>query len=170
MVSDGLTINLVVAMARNGVIGAGNRLPWRLPKDLAYFKAVTWGHPLLMGRKTFESIGRPLPGRESIVLTRNPDWHAEGVVTVSSLQQGISEATKRTDKGQLMVIGGEQIYRQFLPLADRLYVTQVLAEVEGDAYFPAVDWDNWQCVEAEFHQADDRNPYSYSFDVYWRKK
>lgn len=165
-----LTVNLVVAMSRNGVIGRNNQLPWRLPGDLAYFKSVTWGHPILMGRKTYESIGRPLPGRLNLVLTRSQQWRADGVTVVGNVEQGLSEAAGKSDSGQLMVIGGENVYRQFLPLADRLFITLVDAEIEGDAHFPSVDWSNWQRTHTEPHSADERNPYEYAFDVYERKE
>lgn len=164
-----LAINLVVAMSRNGVIGRDNQLPWRLPGDMAYFKSVTWGHPILMGRKTFDSIGRVLPGRQNIVVTRQSDWHFEGVHAVQDLPQAFACAREAAEgRGELMVIGGAEIYKQCLPWAVKLFVTRVCADVEGDAFFPNVNWDEWVRVSSEYHNSDERNPYDYSFDVYQR--
>ncbi|MDX1755787.1 MAG: dihydrofolate reductase [Marinobacter sp.] len=163
---------LIVAMARNRVIGRNNALPWYLPGDLRYFKQATLGKPILMGRKTFESIGRPLPGRLNVVITRNADWQApEGVRRAASLADALitAEAQAELEGGdEVMVIGGGQIYAEALPLVDRMYVTQVHAEVEGDAYFPEVNWDEWEEIGREDFSASDNNPYDYSFVVYQR--
>jgi len=129
-----MKISLIVAVSRNGVIGRDNQLPWHLPEDLKYFKSVTMGKPILMGRKTYDSIGRPLPGRTNIVITRDPDWRADGVEVAGSLQGAMTlaeQACASAGAEEIMVIGGEQIYRMTLPVADRLYLTQVDAEVEG---------------------------------------
>ncbi len=158
-------LNLVVAMAQNRVIGRDNQLPWRLPEDLAYFRRVTWGHPILMGRKTYESIGRPLPGRQNIVLTRQANWQQTGVDVAFDLDQAMGLVRSSEDRPQLMVIGGENLYRQCLPLASKLWITLVHSNVEGDAYFPEFDWGDWKQVSREDHSADDRNPYAYSFVV-----
>ena len=139
-----MNVSLIVAVSRNGVIGLDNQLPWHLPEDLKYFKSVTMGKPLIMGRKTFESIGRPLPGRTNIVITRDSGWHAEGVEVAQTLLQAMTLARlacAQAELNEIMVIGGEQIYRLALPVADRLYLTEVQAEVEGDAFFPAYDPD-----------------------------
>lgn len=158
-------INLVVARSLNGVIGQNNQLPWRLPKDLAFFKQVTMGNPILMGRKTFDSIGRALPGRRNIVLTRQSDWSVTGVETVDSIAAalGLCLAEESVD---LMVIGGEQIYRQTLPIADRLFITEVEAEISGDAFFPEFDPSEWNVVSKQVHGADEKNPYNYAFVTY----
>ncbi|MDX1459332.1 MAG: dihydrofolate reductase, partial [Marinobacter sp.] len=161
-----------VAMARNRVIGRNNALPWYLPGDLRYFKQATMGKPIIMGRKTFESIGRPLPGRLNVVITRSSDWPApEGVRRAGSLAEAlvIAQAQAELEGGdEVMVIGGGQIYAEALPQVDRMYLTQVHAEVEGDAYFPEVNWDEWEEIGREDFSASDNNPYDYSFVVYQR--
>ena len=141
-----MKISLIVAVSRNGAIGLNNQLPWYLPEDLKYFKSVTMGKPLIMGRKTFDSIGRPLPGRANIVLTRDPQWTSDGVEVVQSVEQALVAgeiACEAADVDEIMVIGGEQIYRMTIDLADRIYLTQVDADVEGDAFFPDIDLNNW---------------------------
>ena len=155
-------ISLVVAMARNRVIGRDNQLPWRLPADLKHFKAITIGKPVIMGRKTYESIGRPLPERTNIVVTRDPAYRADGCVVVNSADAAI-EAAGEVD--EVMIIGGGQIYEQMLARADRLYLTEVQEDVEGDAWFPAFDRSQWRELEREDHQPDDRNPHAYRFLV-----
>ncbi len=162
---------LIVAAAENGVIGRNNALPWRLPEDLRYFKRVTMGKPIIMGRKTFESIGKPLPGRTNIVITRNPAFHAEGVNVVSSLEAALELAQHIAliDGAQeVVVIGGAEIYQAALPQADRLYLTEVHASVEGDAVLPAIDWSQWREVSRERHAAQPPNDYDYSFVCYER--
>jgi dihydrofolate reductase len=160
-------ISLVVAFARNRAIGLNNKMPWHLPEDLKYFKRVTMGKPVIMGRNTFESIGRPLPGRPNIVISRNTDYKADGITLVNSLEAALTAAQKLLSPGQdeVMVIGGAQIYAQALPQADRLYLTEVDAEPEADAFFPAIARSDWNEVARETHPACERNPYSYSFVV-----
>lgn len=167
-----MKLSMIVAMAENRVIGRDNKLPWYLPNDLKYFKQVTMGKPILMGRKTFESIGKPLPGRTNIVLTRNPDWQAEGVKTVNSLDAALELARSIAEidgQDELMVIGGDQIYRMALEQTDRVYLTKVHSEVEGDAYFPVIDESAWQVVARQDFAAEGPNPYDYSFLVMDRK-
>ena len=163
---------LIVAMARNRVIGRNNALPWYLPGDLRYFKQATMGKPIIMGRKTWDSIGRPLPGRLNVVISRNADWPApEGVRTALSLEAALvqAEAQAELEGGdEVMIIGGGQIYAEALPQVDRMYITQVHAEVDGDAYFPEVNWDEWEEIGREDFSASDNNPYDYSFVVYQR--
>ena len=164
--------SMIVAMAENRVIGINNQLPWYLPNDLKYFKQVTMGKPILMGRKTFESIKKPLPGRTNIVITRNQDWSAEGVKVVHSLQQAfeMGESICEIDgQEEVMIIGGDQIYQSSLPDVDRVYLTKVHAEVAGDAYFPEVDWSQWREIGREDFKAEGPNPYDYSFIVLDRK-
>jgi dihydrofolate reductase len=169
---------LIVAMASNQTIGINNTLPWHLPHDLKYFKNVTMAKPIIMGRKTYESIGRPLPGRTNIVITRQSDYQAEGIVVVNSLQQALDKAEDISfvaGHEEVMVIGGAEIYQQALLQADRLYITHVDAEIEGDAFFPTVEWNDWQEFQREEHAADpagddQKNPYDYSFVVYDRLK
>ncbi len=136
-----MTLTLVVAMGANGVIGVDGGLPWRLPEDLAHFKQLTMGHPMIMGRTTYESIGRPLPGRTTIVLTRDPQWTAEGVEVASSLESALERARQLDD--EVFVVGGAQVYAQALEsgLVDLLCVTRVAASPEGDTLFPMIDWD-----------------------------
>lgn len=166
LMSASITLALIVAMAQNRVIGRANNLPWYLPEDLKYFKRVTMGKPIIMGRKTFESIGKPLPGRTNIIVTRNKNYSADGIRVVHDLAQAISlcESIAEIDgQCEAMVIGGAQIYEQALSFADRLYLTEVHAQVEGDAYFPEFKRENWQEVGREDFQATGPNPYDYSF-------
>ena len=165
-------IAVIVAAAENGVIGSANGLPWHLPEDLRYFRRMTMGKPIVMGRRTFESIGRPLPGRTNIVISRNPAYAAAGVKVVESLDQALCLARERAreeEVPEVVVIGGAQIYRQALPCADRVYLTEVHASVAGDVLLPTVDWHEWREVSRESHRAGEENPYDYSFVVYERK-
>ena len=155
-----MKISLIAAMADNGVIGRNNRLPWRLSADLQRFKALTMGKPIVMGRKTWESIGRPLPGRTNIVVTRDVGYRAEGCVVVHSVDQALEVAA---GSDEVMVIGGANLYQQLLGRADRLYITQVRADVEGDAWFPEFDRTQWREVEHESHSRDEKNEYDYAF-------
>ena len=156
----GPVVSLVVAMAENGVIGNANRLPWHLPADLRHFKNVTIGKPMLMGRKTFESIGKALPGRRSLVLTRDRSFRADGVEPVHTVEEALRVAG---DADELMVIGGADVYRSVLPLAGRIYLTRVHAPVAGDTRFPNIDWNSWRCLSRTTYAADDRNAYDMSF-------
>lgn len=164
-------IALIWAMARNGVIGRDNKLPWYLPEDLKYFKRVTTGKPVIMGRKTYDSIGRPLPNRTNIVVTRDASLTLEGVKVVTSLDDALDIARAESvisDVEEVIVMGGAEIYAQALPHADRLYVTLVHAEVEGDAFFPPIDLGAYQELAREDFNAEGPNPYDYSFVVYER--
>ncbi len=158
------TLTLIVATERHNGIGINNALPWRLPEDLAFFKRTTTGHPILMGRKTFESIGRPLPNRRNIVITRNPGWQHEGVDTAGSLQQ----AAHLAGDGEVFVIGGAQIYADALPLAARLIVTEIDADFACDAFFPAIDSAVWKEVSREPHQSTEQG-FAYAFVIYHRR-
>lgn len=161
----------MVAMASNGVIGSKNRLPWHLPEDLRYFKRITLGKPIIMGRKTFESIGRPLPGRPNIVVSRSVDWSAPGVTVADSLESALYSAqalAAASGAEELMVIGGAQIYAAALPLASRLYVTEVHAAVAGDTWFPPVNPAEWREITREEYAATDDNLYAYAFVVHDR--
>jgi len=162
---------LIVAVAENGVIGKNNALPWRLPEDLRHFKRVTLGKPVIMGRKTFESIGKPLPGRTNIVITRNAAYQAAGVSVVLSLAAALAlaQAVAAQDGAEeVMVIGGAEIYRAALPQADQLYLTEVHASVAGDAVLPDVNWNQWREVSRERHAAPTPDGYDYSFVCYTR--
>ncbi len=164
-----MTISFMVAASENNVIGKNNQLPWRLPNDLKYFKNTTWGMPVVMGRKTFESFGRMLSGRTNIVITRNGDWKAEGAVPVKGLEEALKAAAD-TDAKEGFIIGGGEIFRQAFPLADQIYITRVHARVEGDAFFPEIDHAEWELVSNQDHQADEKHAYAYSFQVWKRKK
>ena len=155
------TISLIAAMAKDRVIGKDNDMPWHMPADLQHFKKVTLGKPVIMGRKTFESIGRPLPGRKNIVITRNLDWKMDGVEVVNSPENALKLVS---DVKEVMVIGGGNIYRQFLPMADTLYLTFIDLDVAGDTQFP--DWQQdgeWSQVEKMEFSPDERNPHPYQF-------
>jgi len=158
-------ISIIVAASTNNVIGANGDLPWRLSADLKHFKAITMGKPIVMGRKTWDSIGRPLPGRQNIVITRQADFVADGCDVVASTEEAIA-ATAGAD--EIMVIGGSQVYSLFLPDAGRLYLTRVHAEIEGDAFFPEIDESAWRLVGNDSHSSDDRNAFDYSFRTYER--
>ena len=164
-----IRLAVMAAVADNGVIGNDNALPWHLPEDLRYFKSVTMRKPIIMGRKTFESIGRPLPGRTNIVITRNKAMQCEGVEVVHSLDEALELAlgiALSDDADEVVVIGGEQIYRVAIPVADRLYLTEVHANVDGDAVLPDIDWSRWHEVSRADYAAQPPNPYDYSFVCY----
>ena len=162
-----MIVSLIAAMDRNRLIGNKNQLPWHLPADLAHFKQVTMGKPIIMGRKTYESIGRPLPGRTNIVLTRDDGYQAEGIVLASSLEQAIDRASEDSD--EVMIIGGSNIYEQALGSSDRLYLTLVEEAFEGDAWFPEIDMGQWREVSSESHVADANNPVDYRFMIFEKK-
>lgn len=158
-----MLISLIVAMAQNRVIGRGNQMPWHLPADLRHFKNVTLGKPVIMGRKTFESIGRPLPGRRNLVISRNHEWQADGVESVSSLDAALALVSH---EAEVMVIGGGQLYREALPLAQRLYLTHIALTVnDADTWFPDYSSYQWQKIDEELHCADEKNPYDYRFET-----
>lgn len=159
-------INLIAAMSENRVIGRDGDLPWRLPADLQHFKKMTTGHAVLMGRKTFDSMGKPLPNRRNIVLTRDAHWTHPGVEVIHDPASAVAAAD---DADELFIIGGEQIYKLFLPFADRLYLTLVHAHVEGDTHFPQVDQSVWQLTDETQRPIDDRNEYAMTFQRYDRK-
>ena len=161
------TVSLIVAAAANGVIGRDGGLPWRLPADLRHFKRTTMGHHLIVGRRTWEEVGRPLPGRTMVVVTRDPALQIPEAVVVHSLQEAVAVAVGAGDD-EVFVAGGGQIYRQAMPMADRIYLTRVHVDVEGDTTFPELDGEAWRLVSREDHEADERNPYPYSFLVYER--
>ncbi|MEO9275721.1 type 3 dihydrofolate reductase [Marinomonas sp. 5E14-1] len=164
-------LSLIVAMSTNRTIGINNSLPWHLPNDLKYFKQATMGKPIIMGRKTFESIGKPLPGRRNIVISRGSSYQAEGIDVVTSLEDAISlgeDICLVNGQEEVMVIGGAQIYELALEKADRLYITHVDANVEGDAFFPEVDWSSYSLIGEEAFAAQEPNPYDYRFSVYQR--
>jgi dihydrofolate reductase len=160
-------VSLIVAMARNRVIGINNTLPWHLPADLKHFKALTMGHHIVMGRKTYESIGKPLPGRTSVVVTRNADYAQPGVIVVNSLEAAIAACG---DDAEIFVIGGAELYRQAIVLADRIYLTEIDADISGDAHFTELDRNLWLETERISHAPDEKNLHPYQFVVYDRKR
>jgi dihydrofolate reductase len=155
-----MTISLICATSQNGVIGLNNRLPWRLPADLAHFKKLTMGHHILMGRKTYESIGRPLPGRTNVVITRQKDFQAEGCLMAHSVEQAIALCHK---DDEVFVIGGAEIYQQTLPFANRIYLTIIHQDFEGDAFLFELDQTVWQETSRKDFEANEKNRYGYSF-------
>ncbi|WP_163268152.1 dihydrofolate reductase [Chelativorans alearense] len=166
-----MKLSLIVAIAKNGVIGRAGGLPWRLSTDLKRFKALTMGKPVVMGRKTWESIGRPLPGRLNIVISRDPAYSAEGAVTAGSLDKALEEARARAgDAEEICVIGGGEIYRQALARADILHVTHVEAEVEGDATFDEIEPDLWQVISSEAVPEGEKDIYPTRYVVYQRRQ
>ena len=167
-----VTLAVIVAAADNGVIGRQGALPWHLPEDLRYFKRVTLGKPIVMGRKTCESIGRPLPGRTNIVVRRNADYRAEGARVVASLDEALQLARDIAENDavdEVVVIGGAQIYSEALPRADRLYYTAVHDRVDGDAFLPTIDWSHWRETGREAHRAVPPGTLDYTFLTYARR-
>ena len=160
-----MIISLIAAMDENRLIGSENGLPWHLPADFKHFKEVTMGKPVLMGRKTFESIGRPLPGRKNIVISRS-GFSAEGIVVVDSVDAAINEVK---DQEEIMIIGGASFYEQMIDRADQMYLTFVNARCEGDAWFPEFNEAEWNLVSDEFVEADDKNNFSFNIKNYTRK-
>ena len=158
-------ITLIVAVADNGVIGRNNALPWHLPEDLKRFKRLTMGKPIVMGRKTFESIGKPLPGRHNIIVTRDANYRREGATVVHGIDEAVLAAEAAAE---IMVIGGADLFRLFLPRATRIHLTRVHGDIEGDVLWPALD-DTWGVVESELHAADERHAWSMTFEV-WEKR
>lgn len=158
-------ISLIFAIGRNNAIGYKNKMPWHLPADFAYFKKVTMGKPVIMGRKTFESIGKPLPGRTNIVITRSKDFFHEGCVIVDS----IDKARAMVEGGEAFIIGGAEIYSAFLPEADKLYITEIDQEFQADTFFNGIDYSGWKLVSSQPGVRDEKNPYDYRFLVYERK-
>ncbi|MGE5319680.1 MAG: type 3 dihydrofolate reductase [Hyphomicrobiaceae bacterium] len=159
-------VSVIAALAKDRVIGIENRLPWRLPEDLAHFKALTLNHPILMGRKTFESLGRPLPGRTNIVITRNPGYCQDGCLVADSIPAAIALCN---NADEIFFIGGAELYAQAIPLADRLYLTEVDIEVEGDAWFPDYDRSVFREVSRESHTGAKGDALRFDFVVYERE-
>ncbi|MFS0656731.1 type 3 dihydrofolate reductase [Bacillus sp. 179-C3.3 HS] len=160
-------ISMIVATGNDRVIGLDNQMPWHLPADLTYFKKVTSGHTIVMGRKTFESIGRALPHRRNVVLTTSPTFQAEGCDIVHSIEDILSLVS---NEQELFIIGGSKLYEEMMPHADRLYITHIHHSFEGDRYFPPYDENDWTIVSREKGQSDEKNPYNYEFVVYDRKE
>ncbi|WP_332695790.1 dihydrofolate reductase [Halalkalibacter lacteus] len=160
-------ISFVVAMDRNRLIGKENQLPWHLPADLAYFKRVTTGHTIVMGRKTYESIGRPLPKRKNVVLTRSEGYEAEGCEVVHDIEDVLQMAKQEKE---CFVIGGTEVFRLFWDYVDRLYVTYIDETFDGDTYFPKIEEEQWEIASVEMGKVDEKNRYPHEFRTYERKK
>jgi dihydrofolate reductase len=161
-------ISLIVAAAKNNAIGKDNQLLWHLPNDLKFFKNTTWGMPVIMGRKTFEAVNKPLPGRFNIIITRQKDWKAEGVIVAADLQDAIKKAAATNSK-EIFIIGGGEIYKQGIEIADKIYLTRVHAELNGDTFFPVIDESKWHLNASQDFAADDKHAFAYSFQT-WMKK
>ncbi len=160
-------ISFVVAMDKNRVIGKDNSIPWHLPEDLKFFKKVTMGHPIVMGRKTYESIGKPLPGRENVIVTRNVDYKAEGCIVLHSIEELKKYIDEKNE--EVSIIGGAQLFKETFPIADRLYITEIHREFEGDTFFPEYPESEWTLTSKEKGVKDEKNPYDYYFMIYDRK-
>ncbi len=161
-----MIISIIAAMGNKQVIGIDNKLPWKLPADMKFFRTKTMGKPVIMGRKTYESIGKPLPGRTNIIITRDSGFHAQGCIVTHSLEEALQQA--KTAK-EAMIIGGASLYKQALPLAQRFYLTKVHADFAGDSYFPEFDPQEWITTERTDHNSDEDNEYDYSFIVMDKK-
>jgi dihydrofolate reductase len=156
-------LSMIVATAHNRIIGKDNDMPWHLPADLQYFKKITLGKPIIMGRKTYESIGRPLPGRRNIVISRDPNYKANGIDSVTTVDAALALVQ---DQDEIMVIGGGAIYKHCMSAATRLYITHIDADIEGDTQFPKYDLKEWVKVSSEKRSADEKNNYDLDFCVY----
>jgi dihydrofolate reductase len=162
-----MMVSAIVAVSANGVIGRDNGIPWYLPADLKYFKQVTLGHHIIMGRKSFLSIGRPLPGRTNIVITRNPFFVASGVLVCNDVESAL-EIAYDAGETEVFIIGGGEIYGQTMSFWDRIYLTEVAQDISGDVFFPELDWSAWTLLREEQHTRDDKHAFDYCFKVYER--
>lgn len=156
------SVSMIVAASENGVIGKDGDMPWRLSADLKNFKKITTGHTIIMGRKTWDSIQRLLPGRTTVIVTRRQDFEVDGAIVVNSLE----EALLATDDDSPFVVGGAEIYRLVLPQVSRIYLTRVHAEIDGDTFLPEIDFGQWKKVESDFHKADEKNSQDYTFEIW----
>jgi dihydrofolate reductase len=163
-----MMISFIVAADENNLIGKNNQLPWHLPRDMKYFKNQTWGMTVIMGRKSLESLGKPLQGRKNIVVTRNTDWKSEGVQIAHSIDEAI-EIGKQSGVKEIFIIGGAEIFKTAMPLANRIYLTRIHHKFEGDVYFPEVSANEWNLVQSHFCDADEKNLYPHTFQVWERK-
>lgn len=164
-----MILSLLLAASENNVIGKDNQLPWHLPNDLTYFKNLTWGLPILMGRKTFDSIGKPLPGRKSIVITRQNYWQHKGVDAVHSVKEAVQKAAAYGAK-EIFVIGGAEIFKTAMSTANRIYLTRIHHSFDGDVFFPPVNEQEWMLVSERYCEKDEKNPYNHTYQVWQRKQ
>ncbi len=162
-----MIVSAIVAAASNGVIGRDNQIPWRLSGDLKYFKRTTLGHFVIMGRNSFDSIGRPLPKRTNVVITRNPFFIATDCLIARSVEEALTLALDHGEQ-EAFILGGGEIYRQSMQYWDKLYLTRVEADVEGDVFFPEPAWEEWRLISSESHPADEKNDFPFRFEVYQR--
>lgn len=165
---DKIFVSLIVAASDNNAIGKANAMLWHLPEDLKFFKNTTWGMPVIMGRKTFESVGKPLPGRTNIIVTTNKDWQADGTIATTNIDDALKVA-KDTNAKEIFITGGGEIYKQTMNIADKIYLTRVNTEIDGDAYFPAIDETIWEKVFEKKVVADEKNKFDMSFERWERK-
>ena len=164
-----MIISFIVATSTNNVIGKNNQLPWSLPNDMKFFKNITWAMPVLMGRKSFESLGKPLPGRLNVVITRQNNWKPEGATVVHSVEDAIKVA-KAADYNEAFIIGGGEIFKEAMPVADKIYLTRVDVNLEGDAFFPVMNAKEWMMVSEQSFPADEKHAYAYHFQLWERNK
>lgn len=161
-------ISLIVAAAENNTIGKNNQLLWHLPNDLKFFKNTTWGMPVIMGRKTFESVNKPLPGRFNIVITRQHGWNAAGVIVATDLDDAIKKASESNCK-EIFIIGGGEIYKQGFEIADKIYLTRVHANIDGDTFFPVINENKWRLTSSQDFTTDEKHAFAYSFQTWERR-
>jgi len=161
-------ISFIVAVDENNLMGKGLELPWHLPNDMKYFKNQTWGMTVVMGRKTLDALGKPLQGRQNIVITRNKDWKPEGVKPTHSLDEAIEQA-KQTGANEIFIIGGAEIFRMAMPIANKIYLTRIHHQFEGDVYFPQIPANEWHLVKSQPSFADEKNKYNHTFEVWERQ-
>lgn len=164
-----MIISAIVAASKNWVIGKDNEIPWYIPNDLRYFRRMTLGHHIILGRKNYESIGKPLPKRTNLIITRDTDFEAPGCLVMHNIDDAINHAKKQKEE-EVFICGGGQIYAQTMDRVDKLYFTEIEAVVEGDVFFPEIDFSKWNQISIERNQADERHEYGYNFMVYERKK
>lgn len=164
-----MIISFIVAASTNNVIGKNNQLPWSLPNDMKFFKNITWAMPVLMGRKSFESLGKPLPGRLNVVITRQNNWKPEGATVVHSVEDAIKVATA-ADYNEAFIIGGGEIFKEAMPVADKIYLTRVDVNLEGDAFFPVMNPKEWLMVSEQSFPTDEKHAYAYHFQLWERNK
>lgn len=160
-----MIISAIWAQSKNGVIGVNNQIPWHLPDDLKFFKRTTLGHHIITGRKNYESVGKPLPGRTNVIVTRNRGYAVSGCPVVHSVEDALSLAHKAGEE-EVFIVGGGEIYKAALPYLQKLYMTLIDTEIEGDVYFPEIDWTKWDIIGQEDHPVDERHKFSFSFKVF----
>ena len=162
-----MTVSIIVAASENNAIGKNNSLPWKLPNDMKFFKNTTWGMPVIMGRKTFESFSKALPGRMNVVVTTQQDWSAPGAEVVNGLSAAFEKANE-ANTNEIFIAGGGEIYKQALPMADKIYLTRVKATIDGDVFFPELNASEWQLVQTDNHLADEKHNFNYAFEIWER--